>query len=701
MIRKITILFALLLSLVMAHTQIPNLTDQKIVDSLFILLPKAEGTAKVDILNQLALNLAPRSYDSSYQYASEALSLSEKLEYQKGKGIAIFNIGNSYYFITDYKNTLLNYLKAERILELLESHKELGDLLFMLGALNQYVNNLEKAQHYYLLAAKNFKEINDSSMMTFSYSLLALTYNTKLSIIYQNDTVAGKELENSMMDSAIKYHTISLNYYLQPNSKGTWLSPDENLADAYNLIGQFYMGKTDSMGLYDSLGLDYLLKGLEASHKIKDTIMKIFYEGAIYMNIGYNYYFQTKNKDKGYKFALLGAEKLKKSVGYDQYAFVLDLLGYIEMDKGNYRKAKEYLDLSLSMSDTYLLNPNLLVKSNSINRLYGVTNMHRGRCDIYYDLERVNKLTGNFEKALYYRKKLEEERKILALDEMNRQMTGLQVTYEDELQNQQIEMASKEKELANLKLSRARLWFSGAGSAVVIVFLLIFLYFQRKKYTTDQNALLLKQRLLRSQMNPHFIFNSLSGIQNFIVTEKPTKASIYLSKFATLVRNILDSSVKEYVTLEKEITTIENYLELQKIRYAGKFDFSIQTDNAIDPETTMIPPMLAQPFIENAIEHGIVHSEKMGQIDVEFRLENDVILFEVRDNGVGREKARALEAHLEKDHHSMSTSITLERLAMLNKKRKHKIIFEITDLKDHDGNAAGTFVRFGIPLGTD
>lgn len=699
MIRKITILSTILLSLMMADAQIPNLTDQKLVDSLFILLPKAEGTAKVDVLNQLALNLAPRSYDSSYQYANEALNLSAKLKYQKGKGIAIFNIGNSHYFTADYKSAFLQYLKALRILESFEPNKELGDLLFVLGALNQYVNNLEKAQHYYILAAENFGKIGDSSMMTFSYTLLALTYNTKLLIIYQNDTAAGIKLANAMMDSAIKYHSITLTYYLHPNSQGTWLSPEENLTDAHNLMGQFYMGKTDSMGLYDSLGLDYLLKGLEASHKIKDTIMKIFYEGAIYLNIGFNYYFQLKNKDKGYEYALLGAEKLKNTVGYDQYAIVLDLLGFIEIDHGNYKKAKEYLDLSLSLSDTYLQNPNLLVKSNSINRLYGVTNMHRGRCDILYDLEMVNKLTGNFEKALYYRKKLEEERKILALDEMNKQITGMQVNFEDELQNEQIEMASKERELAHLKLSRARLWFTATGSTGIIVFLLIFIYFQRKKHTTEQNALLLKQRLLRSQMNPHFIFNSLSGIQNFIVTERPTKASIYLSKFATLVRNILDSSVKEYVTLEKEITTIENYLELQKVRYADKFDFSIQVDDAIDPETTMIPPMLAQPFIENAIEHGIVHSEKMGQIDVEFRLENDVILFEVRDNGVGRGKAKELEANLEKDHQSMSTSITLERLAMLNKKRKHKIIFEITDLKDYEGKAAGTFVRFGIPVG--
>jgi len=698
MSRKITILSALLFSLVMAHAQISNITDQKIIDSLFQILPKVKGTDKVDILNQLGLNLAPRSYDSSYQYANEALTLSEKLDYQKGKGVAIFNIGNSHYFTADYKSAFLQYLKALRILESFEPIKELGDLLFMLGALNQYVNNLEKAQHYYILAAENFGKIGDSSMMTFSYTLLALTYNTKLSIIYQNDTVAGIKLANAMMDSAIKYHSITLTYYLHPNSQGIWLSPEENLTDAHNLMGQFYMGKTDSMGLYDSLGLDYLLKGLEASHKIKDTIMKIFYEGAIYLNIGFNYYFQLKNKDKGYEYALLGAEKLKNTVGFDQYAIVLDLLGFIEIEHGNYKRAEEYLELALNMSDTFLLNPNLIIKENSIYRLYGVTNMHRGRCDIFYDLEMVNKLTGNFEKALYYSKKLAEERKILALDEMNRQMTGMQVDFEDELQNQQIELASKEKELAHLKLSRSRLWFTATGTTGIIVFLLIFLYFQRKKHTTEQNALLLKQRLLRSQMNPHFIFNSLSGIQNFIVTEKPTKASIYLSKFATLVRNILDSSVKEYITLEKEITTIENYLELQKIRYAGKFDFTIKTDDAIDPETTMIPPMLAQPFIENSIEHGIVHSDKMGQIDVEFRLEDDVILFKVRDNGVGREKARELEAHLEKDHQSMSTSITLERLAMLNKKRKHKIIFEITDLKDSDGMAAGTFVRFGIPL---
>lgn len=683
----------------MAHAQIPNLTDQKLVDSLFILLPKSEGTVKVDMLNQIALNLAPRSYDSSYQYASEALNLSEKLDYQKGKGIAIFNIGNGYYFTADYKSALLNYLKALRILENFEPHKELGNLLFMLGALNQYISNIEKMQDYYRQAVENYLAIDDNPTAMSVYLMLSLSYFHKLQILWQNDTLTARNVSNSMMDSAIKYSGIALDYYLQPFPKYKWQSKEVWLANIYNVQGQLYWNKIESSGKYDSLALQCFINALKKSGEIKDPKQRILLEGCSYSELGhFYYYYRSKYHEKCYEFAKNGEIRLKQTQRFDQYAFVLWVLGLIELDKDYYECSRKYFEKALNYCDTFNLRVYKTMTPNPFHRLTGVTNLQRIRTWIFSDMVNLYELKGDFQKALFYQKVLEDEKKKLSLDEQGRIIMGLQVIFEDELQNQQIEMTSKEKELAKLRLSRARLWFAGGGSVGVIVFLLIFLYFQRKKHSTEQNALLLKQRLLRSQMNPHFIFNSLSGIQNFIVTEKPTKASIYLSKFATLVRNILESSVKEYVTLEKEITTIENYLELQKIRYAGKFDFSLKTDDAIDPETTMIPPMLAQPFIENAIEHGIVHSDKMGQIDVEFRLENDVILFEVRDNGVGREKSKELEAHLEKDHQSMSTSITLERLAMLNKKRKHKIIFKITDLKDHDGNAAGTFVRFGIPL---
>jgi sensor histidine kinase YesM len=155
--------------------------------------------------------------------------------------------------------------------------------------------------------------------------------------------------------------------------------------------------------------------------------------------------------------------------------------------------------------------------------------------------------------------------------------------------------------------------------------------------------------------------------------------------------------VEEYVPLEKEISTIENYLELQKVRYGGKFDFKITVDENIDEEILLIPPMLAQPFIENAIEHGIRHKETPGHIDIRFRLKDGLIRVEVEDDGVGREKAHEIESKQTSSHRSMATSITRDRLNTLNKKLKKKIRLEIIDLKDASGQGYGTRVEFEIP----
>lgn len=257
---------------------------------------------------------------------------------------------------------------------------------------------------------------------------------------------------------------------------------------------------------------------------------------------------------------------------------------------------------------------------------------------------------------------------------------------------------ARDNELRRLKLNQTRVLFASIGGILIITLLFILLWIQRKRFRSERKALVLEQKLLRAQMNPHFIFNSLYSIQNFIVTEKPDKASIYLSKFAKLVRNILDNSTEEYVPLEKEISTIENYLELQKVRYAGKFDYRIDIADEIDAETMMIPPMLAQPFIENAIEHGIKHRETPGHIDIRFSLQDQTLIFEVEDDGVGRQKARKIEIVKDPGHRSMATSLTRERLANLNRKLNKKIILEIIDLKNDFGEASGTRVVFVVPV---
>jgi sensor histidine kinase YesM len=164
------------------------------------------------------------------------------------------------------------------------------------------------------------------------------------------------------------------------------------------------------------------------------------------------------------------------------------------------------------------------------------------------------------------------------------------------------------------------------------------------------------------------------------------------------VRSILNSSQQEWITLEEEIAMLENYLELQQIRFPDIFTYKIEYDERLNPESVEIPPMLIQPFVENAIEHGIKHKEGKGRIDIRCRRSNDVAIFEVEDDGVGRERARDLLLKQEESHKSLATAITRERIKAINKKRKRKIRFEILDLFDESGKARGTRVVFEVPL---
>jgi len=164
------------------------------------------------------------------------------------------------------------------------------------------------------------------------------------------------------------------------------------------------------------------------------------------------------------------------------------------------------------------------------------------------------------------------------------------------------------------------------------------------------------------------------------------------------VRNILDCSVEEYIPLEEEISTIKNYLELQKLRFPDKFDFSVEVDETIDPENLNIPPMLLQPFIENSIEHGFKHKEGKGNIRITFTSKNGMILIELQDDGIGREKAQELLLETNKDHKSLATALTRERIQALNKKQKEKIVLNILDLKDEEGRPVGTKVILEIPV---
>lgn len=206
----------------------------------------------------------------------------------------------------------------------------------------------------------------------------------------------------------------------------------------------------------------------------------------------------------------------------------------------------------------------------------------------------------------------------------------------------------------------------------------------------------LNQKLLRLQMNPHFIFNSLTSIQNYIYSNQKHLAGQYLSDFARLIRLILENSRHERINLEKEIETISLYMELQKLRFTNKFNFEIVVDPAIDKEITFVPPMMVQPFLENALEHGLKNkAEGGGEIQVKYTLLHNSLQYEVRDNGVGFSAA----AQQTKLHEGESLSITIcrERLQLIEKQTKVRIKFAIEEIV-HQGHVVGTRVVFTVPL---
>lgn len=227
----------------------------------------------------------------------------------------------------------------------------------------------------------------------------------------------------------------------------------------------------------------------------------------------------------------------------------------------------------------------------------------------------------------------------------------------------------------------------------------IFYWISRARLNrANLNRKITESRLtaLRTQMNPHFIFNSLNSIQNFITNNEKDAAYLYLARFGKLMRRVLDNSDQNLIPLEDEIDTLELYCQLEQLRSNNGFDFSFEVADDIDEEFTLVPPTLIQPIIENAIWHGVIQASHRGKITVSFTRQGEMLVCRVRDNGIGREKAMQLKA-AHKRHKSRAISITQERLNLLNDTQQTHISMQVVDHKDTNGNPLGTEVILTIP----
>ncbi len=229
-----------------------------------------------------------------------------------------------------------------------------------------------------------------------------------------------------------------------------------------------------------------------------------------------------------------------------------------------------------------------------------------------------------------------------------------------------------------------------------------FRFLQRKQKLANkmlhiENQLLdTQQKALRLQMNPHFIFNSLNSIQSFILSNDIDQAVNYLSRFSQLMRMIMANSTKSVITLSDEILAIKHYMEIEKLRFDDKFSYSINIAPEIDEEFTGIPPMIIQPYIENAIIHGLLHKKSHGNIDISFTKEGQIIHCIINDNGIGRERSSAIKSQSGLHHKSKGMMISKDRLDIFNKNEHDLFSVKVTDLTDSQGEPCGTRVELSI-----
>lgn len=201
---------------------------------------------------------------------------------------------------------------------------------------------------------------------------------------------------------------------------------------------------------------------------------------------------------------------------------------------------------------------------------------------------------------------------------------------------------------------------------------------------------------LRSQMNPHFIFNALNSIKKFVLSNEVDNADKYLGKFSRLIRSILNTSQEANISIQKEVDMLSLYLELEKLRFGKKLNYHFDVDESLTEGSNFIPTMIIQPFVENAILHGIMHKESDGEIEISFKDREDHIEINVSDDGVGRKKAAEVAAAKKPEHTSFGIEITKKRLQSLKSNAQTPCGVEIHDLIE-DEKAKGTLVKIFVP----
>jgi hypothetical protein len=575
----------------------------------------------------------------------------------------------------------------------------------LLGQMNRSLKNREQAA-LYLQIAKNFSLANqkDSAIWASNMALqLAKRSDKKWVLIEAMQQQAEVYWQFNLFEQAVQRSINSLQLAEEAELNYYKLSP-------LLLIASISIDVKNYNLAYSYLKLAQDLAQVQKDKRslaFTNYLFSRYYLGTSFPNkasvcagLAYHWFDQVGNQRYQNRSRLMMVVAMK-SEGEPVEAPFASLLFNKNLKTDPFFAAELYYEYGQYLLGLNQFQAAKVALESSLESLPSETLIRPKIANTYRDLAAIASKTGELTEAYLlqqkYTKWLENSpvwRSAARIEEMA--AANIREERERLIVNQQasIERAQKEREI--IELQRDRQLFILIIFIVAIIFAVIIyvLRVQQVKTKQEQREAELSQTLLRTQMNPHFVFNAMSVIQSYIYENDPEKSSQFLVNFSRLMRLILENSPKEFIPIELEREILDKYLTAQKMRFENRFDYELIISDDLLFNKAMVSPMITQPFIENAIEHGQLHTVKGGKILVNMTATATDLIIEIQDNGVGRKKSADTKKIA--THKSMAIDITRERIAILNKKYKFNGSLTMNDL--NAAEQTGTVVTLVLPL---
>ncbi|MBC7848786.1 MAG: histidine kinase [Chitinophagaceae bacterium] len=684
------------------------------IDSLKNKLVTLTGTERVDCLNKLSLEhyvqaLAGTFHnvqtDSAERFASAAYREATEIAYRKGIAAALQNLGEIARDRSDFITSEYYVRQAAVIYEELHASKELSWTYVPLGWSFHCQARYEEARKTYEKGLPYLIATGNNERLGMFYRLISYTYSAQgynekafenmsqaIRISERINDVRGSV--SAPQNAGILYKDageveIALSYYRQAAANA---KSNNQPVLFHRMMAQIYeyTEQHDSAIYYCNQAI-YYVRAATA-----DTIIRKKERLDHSMRIA-EIYIKQKYYDKAIAI-------LKESIPFYEKGNDKVKLMRVLLAMARAQEFKNNVDSSFAYTSWL----------DTIATAAGARPFIRDCYELYWKLYDRR---GNTDSAYRYYVKFIGLKESILKDQYLRNIALAAMRSNDEKQKSKIDLLQKDQLIKQQQLTYQQQKLNGEslirniliGSLVVITVMGFFIFrsvslkrkneilqSERKHSQLKQQASELEMLALRAQMNPHFIFNCLSSINRYILINNTEAASSYLTKFSRLIRMALQHSEKSMISLEKELEMLGHYLDLERLRFKSAFDYSITFKNTIDTSAIFVPPLILQPFAENAIWHGLMHKKGPGHLDIALNLEEKILTCIISDNGIGRSEAALMKSKSAEKAKSMGIQITVERLALLNETTDQKAFFDIEDIVDERGGVTGTKVLLKI-----